>query len=113
MTAKLVIYDEEARRALKSGIDALAERDTELPGRFLESELERREAVADAHAGRDVARLGALLEQVRSDAAALEGSLADQLDAEAWEDARSAVRELRFLSKVAGDIEAALAEVEG
>ena len=50
---------------------------------------------------------------MRSDAAALEGSLADQLDAEAWEDARSAVRELRFLSKVAGDIEAALAEVEG
>ncbi|TMG85817.1 MAG: Fe-S protein assembly co-chaperone HscB [Betaproteobacteria bacterium] len=115
----------EAYRALKDpvgraqyllsmrGIDALAEKDTELPGQFLESELERREAVADAHAGRDVARLGALLEQVRSDAAALEGSLADQLDAEAWEDARSAVRELRFLSKVAGDIEAALAEVEG
>jgi molecular chaperone HscB len=115
----------EAYRALKDpvgraqyllsmrGIDALAEKDTELPGQFLESELERREAVADAHAGRDVARLGALLEQVRSDAAALEGSLADQLDAEAWEDARGAVRELRFLSKVAGDIEAALAEVEG
>src|SRR5437762_14228066 len=63
----------EAYRALKDpvgraqyllslrGIDALAEKDTELPGQFLESELERREAVADAHAGRDVARLGALL----------------------------------------------------
>jgi molecular chaperone HscB len=115
----------EAYRALKDpvgraqyllslrGIDALAETDTALPQQFLEAELERREAVAEAHAGGDVARLGALLEQVRSDAAALESSLADRLEAEAWSAARDAVRELRFLSKVAGDIEAALAEVEG
>ena len=71
----------EAYRALKDpvgraqyllslrGIDALAETDTALPQQFLEGELERREAVAEAHAGGDVARLGALLEQVRSDAA--------------------------------------------
>jgi len=115
----------EAYRALKDpvgraqyllslrGIDALAERDTALPGEFLERELERREAVAEAHAGGDAARLDALLEQVRSDAAVLESSLGDRLDAEAWGAARDAVRELRFLSKVAGDIEAALAEVEG
>jgi len=95
------------------GIDALAETDTALPQQFLEGALERREAVAEAHSGGDVARLGAILEQVRSDAAALESSLADRLEAEAWSAARNAVRELRFLSKVAGDIEAALAEVEG
>ena len=115
----------EAYRALKDpvgraqyllslrGIDALAERDTALPGEFLERELERREAVAEAHADGDAARLDALLEQVRSEAAVLESSLGDRLDAEAWGAARDAVRELRFLSKVAGDIEAALAEVEG
>ncbi|HEX8012383.1 MAG TPA: Fe-S protein assembly co-chaperone HscB [Casimicrobiaceae bacterium] len=114
----------EAYRALKDpvgraqyllslrGIDALAEKDTALPRDFLERELERREAVAEAHASRDAARLDALLRQARSDAAALESSLAERLDAEAWDKARDAVRELKFLSKGASDIEAALAEVE-
>jgi hypothetical protein len=43
----------------------------------------------------------------------LETTLADRLDAEAWDNARDAVRELRFLTKVAGDIETAIGEVEG
>jgi molecular chaperone HscB len=114
----------EAYRALKDpvgraqyllslrGIDALAETNTTLPQDFLERELERREALADAHAARDSAQLDALLLAVRSDAAALESSLATRLDAEEWNAARDAVRELRFLSKVAGDIEAALGDVE-
>jgi molecular chaperone HscB len=114
----------EAYRALKDpvgraqyllslrGIDALAETDTALPQEFLEHELERREALADAHAARDSAQLDALLRDVRSDAAALESSLANRLDAEDWNAARDAVRELRFLSKVTGDIEAALADVD-
>jgi hypothetical protein len=42
----------------------------------------------------------------------LESSLADRLETEAWDKAREAVRELKFLSKVAADIEAALVEVE-
>lgn len=115
----------EAYRALKDpvgraqyllslrGIDALAETNTALPQEFLERELERREALADAHAARDQGRLDALLRDVRSDAAALESSLAASLDAEEWDAGRDAVRELRFLSKVAGDIEAALVDVEG
>src|SRR5438477_1786075 len=56
------------------GIDALAETHTALPPEFLERELERREAVADAHDARDAARLGELLGEVRADAAALESS---------------------------------------
>jgi molecular chaperone HscB len=115
----------EAYRALKDpvgraqyllslrGIDALAETNTALPQEFLEREMERREALADAHAARDQARLDALLRDVRSDAAALESSLAASLDAEEWDAGRDAVRELRFLSKVAADIEAALVDVEG
>jgi molecular chaperone HscB len=115
----------EAYRALKDpvgraqyllslrGIDALPETDTALAQDFLERELERREALADAHGARDPAQLDALLREVRADAAALEASLANRLDAEEWNAAREAVRELRFLSKVAGDIEAALADVEG
>ena len=112
----------EAYRALKDpvgraqyllslrGIDAFDETNTALPAEFLQRELERREAVGEAQAARDADRLDALLREVRSDAAVLETGLADRLDAEAWERARDAVRELRFLTKVAGDIEAALAE---
>ena len=115
----------EAYRALKDpvsraqyllslrGIDALAETNTALPAEFLQRELERREAVGEAHAARDADRLAALLREVRSDAAVLEATLADRLDVEAWENARDAVRELRFLTKVASDIETAIGEVEG
>ena len=114
----------EAYRALKDpvgraqyllslhDIDALAETNTSLPQEFLERELERREALADAHAARDAARLDALLRDVQSDATALESALADSLDVENWNAARDAVRELRFLSKVADDIEAALVDLE-
>ncbi|HEX5865354.1 MAG TPA: Fe-S protein assembly co-chaperone HscB [Casimicrobiaceae bacterium] len=114
----------EAYRALKDpvgraqyllslrGIDALAETNTTLPGEFLQHELERREAVGEAQAARDSDRLATLLREVRSDAAVLESALADHLDAEAWEKARDAVRELRFLTKVGADIETAIGEVE-
>jgi molecular chaperone HscB len=95
------------------GIDALAETNTALPADFLQHELERREAVAEAQTACDARGLAALQRQVRIDADALQGVLADRLDAEAWDDARDAVRELRFLTKVAGEIEAAIAEVEG
>ncbi len=95
------------------GIDAFAETNTALPAEFLQRELERREAVGEAQAARDADRLAVLLREVRSEAAALESALAEHLDAEAWENARDAVRELRFLTKIAGDIEAAIGEVEG
>ncbi len=115
----------EAYRALKDpvvraqyilslrGIDALSETNTSLPAAFLERELERREAVADAQARRDGSRLDELLRDVRADGAALESALAGHLEGGAWDAARDAVRELRFLAKVGDDIETALAEVEG
>jgi len=115
----------EAYRALKDpveraqyllslrGIDALSETNTALPPAFLERELERREAAADAHARRDMTRLDELLREVRADAAALQSALGDHLEEQTWDAARDAVRELRFLAKVGDDIEAALAEVEG
>lgn len=94
------------------GIDALAETDTVLPPEFLQRELERREAMAEAQASADTAALAALLQEVRTDAAAVEAALADRLDAQAWPAARDKVRELRFLTKVAGDLEAAIAADE-
>ena len=115
----------EAYRALKDpvsraqyllslqGIDALDETDTALHPDFLQQQLARREEIADADAERDTARLAALLRTARADIAALEGDLAERLDARRdLAAARERVRELRFLIKVAQDIEAALGEID-
>jgi molecular chaperone HscB len=88
------------------GIEAFAETDTALPYEFLEGQLERREAAEEALAARDAARLGALAAEVRVDAQELEQRLAARLDAEgAWDAARADVRQLRFLAKLAADID--------
>jgi molecular chaperone HscB len=115
----------EAYRALKDpvsraqyllslhGIDALGETDTALEAGFLQRELERRETVAEAHAAQDAPRLASLLDTVRSDIVSAQAALGERFDAGGdLAPARDAVRELRFLTKVAADIEAALADVE-
>ena len=115
----------EAYRALKDpvsragyllalhGIDALAESDTALSLDFLERQLERREAASDAAADRDLSGLSALLTAVRADAAELERRLASALDGDsAWHEARTPLRELQFLGKLAADIDAMLAELD-
>jgi molecular chaperone HscB len=115
----------EAYRALRSplerahyllllrGIDALAETDTALPTQFLEQQLECREAMAEAVAGRNAAALTALRKSVESEAAALERELAEQLDLpEIPAEAQVSLRKLKFLSKVAADIAAAIAEID-
>jgi molecular chaperone HscB len=115
----------EAYRALKDpvdrgqyllslhGIDALSETDTVLPSDFLEYQLERREAVGEAAATRDARALSTSLSDVRAEATELEHVLADELDgACALDAARTTVRKLKFLSKLAADIEAAIGEIE-
>ena len=58
-------------------------------------------------------QLEALAGAVRADAQTLEQRLAGRLDAEAaWDAARSDVRELRFLAKLAADIDEMQAEIE-
>ncbi len=80
---------------------------------FLERQLERREAAGDALAALDASRLEALATEVRADAGRVEQQLAARLDRDAaWEAARGDVRELRFLSKLATDIDAMQAELE-
>jgi len=95
------------------GIVALSETDTALPADFLEYQLDRREAVADATTRHDERALGALLEDVGKEVAELEQTVGDELDvARALEAARMTVRKLKFLSRLSADIEAAVAEVE-
>jgi len=101
---------ERAQYVLKlHGIDALAETDTALPLDFLERQLERREAAEAAVAARDVRALGALVAEIRGEAADREVTLAKTLDDDqAYADARMHVRELKFLQKLALDIDAML-----
>jgi molecular chaperone HscB len=114
----------EAYRALKSpvqraqyllqlhGIDAVGETDTQLPFEFLERQLERREAASDAAAAFDERTVSALLADVRADAREIEDGLAHLLDDErAYAAARTRVRELTFLTKLADDLDTMLASL--
>jgi len=95
------------------GIDAFDETDTTLAPDFLERQLERREVAANAVAEGDTQRLAALAREVREDADRLEQRLAARLDRDsAWDAARSDVRELRFLAKLAADIDAMQGELD-
>jgi molecular chaperone HscB len=95
------------------GVDALSETDTALSPEFLEEQLECREAMSEAVAGRDVEALTALRKTVEQRAAELEHTLAEELDrAVTPPDARTNLRELKFLSKVAADISTAIAEID-
>jgi molecular chaperone HscB len=115
----------EAYRALKDpvqraqyllrlhGIEAVGETDTQLPFEFLEQQLERREAAGDALAAGDTRTLTALRELVNADAREIEDRLALQLDGEhAYADARTHVRELTFLAKLAGDLDTMLGTLD-
>jgi molecular chaperone HscB len=95
------------------GVDAFAETDTALPLDFLERQLERREDAEQAMIERDAAKLCALVADVRADMAGLEQRVATMLDGGGdWESARSDVREFKFLSKLAADIDAMQAELD-
>ena len=112
----------EAYRALKDpvaraqyllslhGVEAFDETDTSLPLDFLERQLERREIADTALTGGDAHALDTLLREVRAEARELEQRVSSLLDVDgAWIAARVAVRELRFLAKLAADIDGMLA----
>jgi molecular chaperone HscB len=95
------------------GVDALAETDTSLPLDFLEKQLERREAIADAADQRDPAALDTLQREIRAEARELETGLASELDASSTAgSARTTVRKLKFLSKLVADIDSTYSQIE-
>jgi len=115
----------EAYRALKDpvtraqhllslqGVEALGETDTALPTAFLQEQLARREALAEAEDQGDARRLDELLEETQAEVVRMEAALAEHLDEQrALDAARGELRKLRFLTKVASDIESALAASE-
>jgi len=96
------------------GVDTMIETDNALPLDFLEEQMERRESVDDARRAGAVETLDRLAHEIRRDIASREAALATTLDErQAWDAARPMVRELRFLQKLATDIDASIAEIEG
>lgn len=88
------------------GVDARSETDSRLPVPFLTRQLERREAADEAAAGHDEQALAGLVDTVRADAVRLQADVEPLLDAGDTETARMTVRELRFLAKLADDLDA-------
>jgi molecular chaperone HscB len=88
------------------GVDATSETDSRLEVPFLTRQLERREAADEAVDNHDAGALAALLADVDADAAQLRTDVERALDGDDLETARSRVRELRFLSKLAEDLDA-------
>lgn len=95
------------------GVEAVSETDTALPFEFLEAQLERREAAEDARNAGDDRTLAALLNEVRTDADALAAQIGAELDeAHAYDAARTHVRQLTFLAKLAQDLDEMLAALD-
>lgn len=88
------------------GVDATSETDSQLAVDFLTRQLERREAAEEAADDHDERKLAALADQVRADAVDLQVEVERVLDADDRKTARRCVRELRFLSKLADDLDA-------
>ncbi len=88
------------------GVDATSETDTHLPATFLTRQLERREAAEQASAEHDVRALSKLIDQARGEAADLTVDVERLLDADDRARARTCIRELRFVVKIADDLEA-------
>lgn len=95
------------------GVASLAETDTAMPMDFLMEQMERREAIGDARASGDQPALEHALARIGMERAALEAELAGAIDDRAaLDEAKTAVRKLRFLDRVKHEINDALIEAE-
>ena len=88
------------------GVDATSETDSRLPVAFLTQQLERREAAENAAALHDEVALAGLVKAVRQDADRLRVDVEGVLEQDDLDAARMRVREMRFLAKLADDLDA-------
>lgn len=96
-----------------SGIDTEEERNTAMPLEFLVQQMEWREAVVEAKAAKDDAKLAQLATDQRSEEKQLFAKLAEQLASKvSMPGARETVRKLRFLEKLGEEIDIAAEEIE-
>jgi molecular chaperone HscB len=104
---------ERARYLLElQGIHALDAKNTRMPPAFLMQQMEWREELAKAVAGKDSAALEGLEKATRAAAQGLLAEIADLLDARKdYPAAAEAVRKYRFLEKFLADIHDAFEEI--
>lgn len=95
------------------GIDALDANNTKMAPAFLMQQMEWREAIEDARAGKNVAALDALTDDLRAAHRRIEAQLAELIDmAHAYEAASEAVRQLRFMDKLIAEVGDVYEELE-
>ncbi|MFA6921882.1 MAG: Fe-S protein assembly co-chaperone HscB [Gallionella sp.] len=95
------------------GVDTQEETNTAMPVDFLMAQMEWREAVEDALKARDISALEKLEARMKIDTRALEAGLAVKIDVEQdYPAAAGLVRKLRFMEKLAEEIDSAYDEID-
>jgi molecular chaperone HscB len=96
------------------GIDALDASNTRMAPAFLMQQMEWREAIEEARAGKRVDALDALSDDLRATHRRIEAQLSELIDAaQDYEGAREAVRQLRFMDKLIAEVGDVYEELEG
>jgi molecular chaperone HscB len=105
---------ERARYLLElNGIDAMDAKNTSMPADFLMQQMEWREALMDARAGKDIAALQALESELKAQANSLQTQLASLLDEQRnYVEAGNVLRKVRFMDKLLAEIDATYEEIE-
>jgi molecular chaperone HscB len=95
------------------GIDAIDEKNTQMPADFLMQQMEWREAMEDAKAAKNIGNLENLLAEMQLDAKKLQANLADLIDTQKdYKSATDLTRKLIFIDKVCADIHKAIEHLE-
>jgi len=95
-----------------NGVDLKTESNTAMPMDFLMQQMEWREALGDAKAGRDADALDALDEQVKRERKSRLEHIGQQLDQGDYEHAAQGVRALMFLDKFGEELNFAFEALE-
>ena len=95
------------------GIDAIDEKNTQMPADFLMQQMEWREAMEDAKAAKNMDDLEQLLTEMQLDAKKLQANLTDLIDTQKdYKAATDAARKLIFIDKVCADIHKAIEHLD-
>lgn len=95
------------------GVETREETNTAMPPEFLMQQMEWREAIGEAKAERDSARLETLESELKTSAKALQNELARLLDTDKdYAAAADAVRKLKFMEKLISEVQDAFEALE-
>jgi len=96
------------------GIDALDASNTKMAPAFLMQQMEWREAIEEARAGKNMATLDDLSDDLRAAHRRIEAQLSELIDTKQdFDGAREAVRQLRFMDKLIAEVGDVYEELEG